>query len=93
MRNVHHAHRLGKQDLLAMARGESDLAIDDMEFFETLARNHCTVMSPWVYHLDPDGHMEKVTPVRYTPEYSLDKPSMLLAVMERLPQMMHLAHS
>lgn len=87
MRNFQHANGLSKQDLRAIARGESHVSIDDMEFFETLASNHCLVMSPWVYHVDSGGALEKVTPVRYGMDYSLDKPSMLLALMERLPQM------
>ena len=44
------------------------------------------VMPPWVYHIRSDGRLEKVTPVRYAEDYNLDKPSILLAVMEKLPQ-------
>ena len=43
---------------------KATVSIDDMEFFETLASNHCLVMSPWVYHVDSGGALEKVTPVR-----------------------------
>ena len=54
---------------------------------ETLARKRCLVMPPWVYHINNEGHLEKVAAVRYTPEYDLDKPSMLLAVMDKLSQL------
>ena len=87
MRNAQQAIRLGKEDLIAMAHGENPGHIDDMEFFETLAQKHCLVMPPWIYHIDHAGHLEKVTAVRYTPEYHLDKPRILLAVMDRLPHL------
>ena len=79
--------RLGRRDLEALAEGKSSGELDDMEFFETLAQKHCLVMPPWVYHVDPAGHLEQVTPVRYTADYHLDKPRMLLAVMDRLPRL------
>ena len=87
MRNVNPAERLGREDLRAIIRGQTDKHLDDMEFFETLATNRCLVMPPWVYHIGKDGHLEKVTAVRYTPDYNLDKATILLAVMEKLPQM------
>ena len=59
-------------------------SIDDMEFLETLARRRCLVMPPWVYHIKADGHLEKLTPVRYAEDYNLDKASMLLDVMRKL---------
>ena len=85
MRTVHHPHGLGKRQLRAMAESH-DTAIDDMEFLETLAHRRCMVMPPWVYHIRNDGKLEKLTPVRYDEEYNLDKPSILLAVMDKLPQ-------
>jgi len=87
MRTVADHPRLGRQDLEALAAGKREGELDDMEFFETLAQKHCMVMPPWVYHVDPEGHLEKVTAVRYTPDYHLDKPRMLLAVMDRLPRL------
>ena len=88
MRTLHHPHGLGRQQLRAMAAAH-DEAIDDMEFLETLAHRRCMVMPPWVYHIDPDGKLQKLTPVRYTEEYNLDKPSILLAVMDKLPTVQH----
>jgi hypothetical protein len=79
--------RLGRHDLEALAEGTREGELDDMEFFETLAQKHCLVMPPWIYHIDHAGHLEKVTAVRYTPEYHLDKPRILLAVMDRLPHL------
>jgi len=70
-----------------MAAGHGQTTIDDMEFLETLARRRCMVMPPWVYHVDAHGHMEKLTPVRYGPDYNLDKPAILLAVMDKLPKL------
>ena len=84
MRTAHHAHGLGKTELQAMAAGHQPGSIDDMEFLETLARRRCMVMPPWVYHIGPHGKLHKLTPVRYTTDYNLDKPSMLLAVMRKL---------
>jgi hypothetical protein len=85
MRTAEH-HGLGKQDLRAMAEGQKSAAIDDMEFLETLAMRRCMLMPPWVYHIRDDGKLEKLTPVRYRDDYNLDKPVMLLAVMDKLPQ-------
>jgi hypothetical protein len=59
--------------------------LDDMEFLETLAHRRCMVMPPWVYHIRRDGHLEKLTPVRYDTHYNLDKPRILLDVMDKLP--------
>jgi hypothetical protein len=73
---------LGKRELRAMAETHGHL--DDMEFLETLAQRRCMVMPPWVYHIKKDGHLEKVTPVRYDEEYNLDKPQILLAVMDKV---------
>ena len=84
MRTIHHPHGLGRQQLRTMA-ATHDTAIDDMEFLETLARRRCMVMPPWVYHIRTDGRLEKLTPVRYDEEYNLDKPSILLALMDKLP--------
>ncbi len=84
MKTVHHPHGLGKEDLQAMASGGSSSAIDDMEFLETLAQKKCMLMPPWVYRIKKDGHLEKLTPVRYGQDYNLDKASMLLAVMRKL---------
>jgi hypothetical protein len=83
MRTVEH-HGLGKRDLRAMAEGSRAEGIDDMEFLETLATRRCMLMPPWVYHIRDDGKLEKLTPVRYRRDYSLDKPLMLLAVMDKL---------
>jgi hypothetical protein len=82
MRTVQHCHGLGKRQLQAMAEAHDNL--DDMEFLETLAQRRCMVMPPWVYHIKNDGHLEKVTPVRYDQEYNLDKPQILLAVMDKV---------
>jgi hypothetical protein len=84
MRTVHHPHGLGKTELEAMASGRQSGSIDDMEFLETLATRGCMVMPPWVYHIGPDRKLKKLTPVRYTEDYNLDKPKMLLAVMQKL---------
>lgn len=84
MRAVHHPHGLGREELRAMAEGQTVASIDDMEFLETLAHRRCLVMPPWVYHIKTDGHLEKLTPVRYKQDYNLDKPSMLLDVMRKL---------
>jgi len=83
MRAVQHTHGFGKRQLRAMAESHDNL--DDMEFLETLAQRRCMVMPPWVYHIKKDGHLEKVTPVRYDEEYNLDKPQILLAVMDKVP--------
>jgi hypothetical protein len=67
-----------------MAAGQAGTTIDDMEFLETLAQRRCLVMPPWVYHIGPHGKLEKVTPVKYGPDYNLDKAAILLAVMRKL---------
>ncbi len=67
----------------AIAAGKPG-AIDDMEFLETLAHRGCMVMPPWVYHIESDGHLEKLTPVVYAKDYNLDKAAMLLHVMRKL---------
>ncbi|HVT83420.1 MAG TPA: hypothetical protein VHM90_22455 [Phycisphaerae bacterium] len=85
MQAVQHPHGHNKKELRAMAAAHDTAAIDDMEFLETLAHRRCMVMPPWVYHIRSDGKLEKVTPVRYAEDYNLDKPSILLAVMEKLP--------
>ena len=87
MKTIADHPRLGRRDLEALADGTRPGELDDMEFFETLAKRHCTVMPPWIYHVDHDGHLEKVTAVRYTLDYHLDKARMLLAVMDRLPRL------
>ncbi len=84
MKTLHHSHAYGMDQLKAMATGAKPGSIDDMEFLETLAGRRCMVMPPWVYHIKTDGHLEKLTPVRYREDYDLDKPSILLAVMEKL---------
>ena len=85
MRTIEHPHGLRREELQEMAARGRPGDIDDMEFLESLARQRCLVMPPWVYHIGEAGHLEKVTPVRYGPDYNLDKPTMLLAVMEKLP--------
>jgi hypothetical protein len=42
-------------------------------------------MPPWVYHIRPGGRLTKLTPVKYGADYNLDKPAILLAVMQKLP--------
>lgn len=86
MRTLHHPHSLGRQQLRAMADNHNAAGIDDMEFLETLARRRCMLMPPWVYHIRRDGKLEKLTPVRYGSDYNLDKPSILLDVMDKLPR-------
>jgi hypothetical protein len=93
MSSAVHAHRLGRQELQAIACGQADTPIDDMEFFETLAAKHCMVMPPWIFHIGPGGRLEKLTPVRYTSDYALDKPSILLAVMHKLQRGPTMAHA
>jgi hypothetical protein len=85
-----HSHGLDKRQLRAMAQSHDNL--DDMEFLETLAHRRCMLMPPWVYHIRKDGHLEKVTPVRYDAQYNLDKPQILLAVMDKLPITQCAAH-
>jgi hypothetical protein len=85
MRAIHHERGLKKSQLEAIASGHASTSIDDMEFLETLAQNRCMVMPPWVYHIRPNGKLERLTPVRYARDYNLDKASILLAVMRRLP--------
>jgi hypothetical protein len=77
-----HSHGLDKRQLRAMAQSHDNL--DDMEFLETLAHRRCMLMPPWIYHIRKDGHLEKVTPVRYDAKYNLDKPQLLLDVMDKL---------
>ena len=86
MRTAHHPHGLGKEQLRAIASGHGPARIDDMEFLETLARRRCMLMPPWIYHIGAGGKLEKLTPVRYGNDYNLDKASILLAVMDRLPR-------
>ena len=69
-----------------MVAAHESSGIDDMEFLEPLARRRCMLMPPWVYHIRQDGHLEKLTPVRYGEDYNLDKPAILLAVMDKLPR-------
>ena len=86
MRTVHHEGGLKKSQLVAIAEGRTAISIDDMEFLETLAQNRCMVMPPWVYHIRTNGKLERLTPVRYQRDYNLDKATMLLAVMRKLPR-------
>jgi hypothetical protein len=44
------------------------------------------LMPPWIYHMRDDGKLEKLAPVRYRPDYNLDKAYMLLEVMDKLPR-------
>jgi hypothetical protein len=57
-----------------------------MEFLETLAQYRCMLMPPWVFHIRTDGKLERLTPVRYDDDYNLDKASILLALMQKLPR-------
>lgn len=82
----HHEGGLRKSELEAIAAGRMTVRIDDMEFLETLARNKCLLMPPWVFHIKPDGRLERVTPVRYRADYNLDKAAILLAVLHKLPK-------
>jgi len=79
-----HDERLTVDDLKAMASGRRPETLDDMDFLETLAGSNCLVMPPYVYHLEADGHLEQVTALRYDDHYNLNKPVILLAVMDRL---------
>jgi len=93
MRTVHHhPHALGKSQLQAMASSHGPSTIDDMEFLETLARRRCLVMPPWVYHIGAGGKLERLTPVKYGPDYNLDKAAILLAVMQKLPKVHEKVH-
>lgn len=89
MRTVHHDHRLGRQELEAIAAGSKRMTIDDMEFLETLAQKRCMLMPPWVFHIGDGGRLEKLTPVRYDENFNLDKARMLLDVMRKLPAVVH----
>ena len=84
---THHPVRLRREDLKEMAAGRRQNVIDDMDFLETLATNHCLVMPPYVYHIGEHGEMEQVTPVRYDHSYNLNKAAILLAVMDKLPKL------
>lgn len=86
MRTVQHEGGLKKSELVEIAAGRAAVSIDDMEFLETLAQNRCMVMPPWVYHIRTNGKLERLTPVRYRRDYNLDKASILLAVMRKLPR-------
>jgi len=81
MTAVQQSHGLGRRELRQMAEAHDTL--DDMEFLETLAQHRCMVMPPWVYHIRHDGKLEKLTPVRYDDHYNLDKPRILLDVMDK----------
>ncbi len=84
MRTLHHSHAFGTDELQAIAAGQQPRSIDDMEFLETLAGRRCLLMPPWIYHIERDGHLKKLTPVQYGEDYNLDKASILLAVMQKL---------
>ncbi len=84
MSAVHHPGGLNRTALQQIAAGKAARDIDDMEFFETLAHRRCLVMPPWIYHIEKDGHLKKVTPVQYTVDYRLDKASILLALIDKL---------
>jgi hypothetical protein len=84
---MHQQIHLKRQDLKEMAAGHRENEIDDMAFLETLATNHCMVMPPYVYHVNEDGTMQQVTPVRYDDHYNLNKAAILLALLEKLPRM------
>jgi len=86
MRTAHHPHGLGRRELKDLADKHDAAGIDDMEFLETLARRRCMLMPPWIYHIRNDGKLQKLTPVRYGEDYNLDKPSILLDVMDKLPK-------
>jgi hypothetical protein len=87
MRAIQHEGGLRKSELEAIASGQTALDIDDMEFLETLAQYRCMLMPPWVFHIRPDGKLERLTPVRYLDDYNLDKAAILLALLEKLPRM------
>ena len=85
MRAIHPETGLRKHQLEDIAAGRVTISIDDMEFLETLAQNRCMLMPPWVYHIRTNGKLERLTPVRYSRDYNLNKASILLAVMRKLP--------
>jgi len=77
-------HGLCRRELEDIVHGQNPLAIDDMEFLETLSRAGCLLQSPWIYHLNDQQELEPLTPIQYRDDYSLDKAGILLAVMDRL---------
>lgn len=80
----HASGRLTLHELREIAAGRKHQHLNDMDFIESLGAQHCLLMAPFIYHMDAEGHMEQVTPIRYDDHYEIDKANTLLAVLNKL---------
>jgi hypothetical protein len=67
------------RDLVAMANGEMEATISDLDFLETLASYGCFLAPPWVLRAGPTGSLTKVTRLTYDIDGQLDKARILVA--------------
>lgn len=77
---------LSLRDLRAMAEGQIEGTVTDMDFLETLAAHKCLLVPPWVMRVSREGGLARVTPLVYDPDGQIDKARVLLAAERRLRQ-------
>jgi hypothetical protein len=80
MRFVTRLAELSLDDLKAVAAGQMEFSVSDMEFLETLGAHGCLVLSPWVVRLGADGMIARVTPVVFDENGNIDKIRVLIGV-------------
>lgn len=84
MRFVTRLAELSLEDLKAVAAGQMEFAVSDMEFLETLGAHGCLVLAPWVVRLEGTGMISRVTPVLFDEEGNIDKIRVLIGVARAL---------
>ena len=72
------------RDLTEMANGKLEDTLTDLDFFETLADQHCFVAAPWIMQASSGGDLRKVTRLTYTFDGQLDKSRLLVVVARQL---------
>jgi hypothetical protein len=77
-------NHISLHDLTTMANGCIEDTINDFDFLQTLADQHCFMVPPWVLQASPGGSLRKVARLVYTVDGQLDKSRLLVSVARRL---------
>jgi hypothetical protein len=78
---------LSLKDLQAMAAGELEATVSDVDFLETLARHRCFVVVPWVVRANKRGGLTKIAKLTYDFDGEIDKPRALVETAQQLKKL------
>ena len=77
-------YEVGLQDLMAMAKGDMEDTVSDMDFLETLALHRCVIVPPWVLRTSRSGRLSRACGLIFDVDGELDKASILVSLFDYL---------